>query len=207
MDRRSHYFQTIARRFFELRGAPLFLSSRELMLIEKWEAAGIPLRVVLEGIQSSFAARRKKPGQRTKVLSLAFCQPQVKKAFAMYRERKVGRREMAAAERDKKKDIESAVNQFLEGVPEQVSWLEAPFGRVREMLPVCSEEELEKAEDEIEALLVTKASPEVKAKVSKDVSADFPEADRKEFLRISKIKLIKHMRDKYRIPHVALYYY
>jgi len=107
MDNQSFYFQTIARKFIELRGTPFFLSSNELSLIEKWEAAGIPLRVVIEGIKSSFSRQRQNQEKgavsRRRIRSLFFCDPDVKQAFTLYRERTVGRRHPQAVKMDKKR--------------------------------------------------------------------------------------------------------
>ena len=70
-----------------------------------------------------------------------------------------------------------------------------------------SEEDLEKAENEIEALLVKQASSAEREATAKAVRDEFPEAKGREFQRIFRIKLIKYMRDKYKIPHLALYFY
>lgn len=56
----SKYFQSIALHFFKHRGAPFFLSSKELDYIAGWEKMGIPLHVVLEGIERSFESYRRK---------------------------------------------------------------------------------------------------------------------------------------------------
>jgi len=188
MDGQSFYFQTIAQKFFELRGAPFFLSSNELTLIEKWEAAGIPLRVVLEGI---------------------FCDSFVKQSFALYKERSVGRKPPQPLKMDKKKDIRAGITKFLDQVPRQVVWLESPFKHVKEILTDvnCPEEDLEKAEEHIEALLVAHASPEDHEEAKKEAEISFPEAEKENFQRIFQVTLIKHMRSKYKIPHVAPFLY
>lgn len=213
MDSQSFYFQTIAQKFFELRGAPFFLSSNELSLIEKWEAAGIPLRVVLEGIKASFSLRRQNhggTGSRRRIRSLSFCDSFVKQSFTLYKDRSVGRRPGQAKETDKKKDIRAAVAQFLDRVPRQVVWLESPFMHVNEILMDvdCPEEDLERAEENIEALLVTHASPEDQEEAKKEAATAFPDLTEKEdFQRIFHVTLIKRMRSKYKIPHVAPFLY
>ena len=204
---------TIAQNFIELRGAPFFLSSNELSLIEKWEAAGIPLRVVLEGIKSSFLLRRQNhggTGSRRRIRSLSFCDSFVKQSFVLYKDRSVGRRPTQAVKTDKKKDIRAAVAQFLDHVPPQVVWIEAPFLHVKEILTDldCPEEDLEKAEENIEALLLAHASPEDQEEAKKEAVAAFPDLTGKEdFQRIFDVSLIKCMRTKYKIPHVAPFLY
>ncbi len=210
MDDRSDYFQTIARKFFNLRGAPFFLSSNELSLVEKWEAAGIPLRIVLEGIKASFSVQRKKPGgvgPRRRIRSLSFCEAYVKEAFSLYKERTVGQKNTHALKKDKKKEISAAVVQFLKAVPQQVKWLEAPFMHVKGILPDCSEEDLERAEEDIESLLVSSASLEDQKEAKIKSEAEFPDTEQEDFQRISHVMLIKLMRGKYKIPHVAPFLY
>jgi len=211
MDDQSFYFQTIARKYFELRGAPFFLSSNELTLIEKWKAAGIPLRVVLEGIKSSFSMQRQKQrggiGSRRSVRSLLFCEPFVKQSFVLYKERTVGQRAAKAVKMDKKEDIRVAVTRFLDCVPKQMVWLEAPFLHVKKILSDCSEEELERAEEIIEDLLISSASPEDQKEAKKETAAAFPDAEKEDFQRIYFVTLTKFMRNKYKIPHVAPFLY
>lgn len=210
MDDQSFYFQTIARKYFDLRGAPFFLSSNELSLVEKWEAAGIPLRIVLEGINASFSNRSQKhggAGPRRRIRSLSYCERNVKEAFSLYKERTVGRKSTPAVKKDKKKEICAAVAQFLEEVPLQVKWLEAPYGRVKEILPDCSEEDLERAEEDIEGLLVSLSSSEDKEEAKKEAVDAFPDTGHEEFQRIFHVILIKLMRGKYKIPHVAPFLY
>ncbi len=212
MDNQSFYFQTIARKFIELRGTPFFLSSNELSLIEKWEAAGIPLRVVLEGIKSSFSKRqqkqRKGTSSRGRIRSLTFCEPSVKVAFTLYQERTVGQRHAQAAKANKKEVIGAAVAQFLDTIPMRIKWLEAPFVHVKEILLDCQEEDLERAEENIEGLLIAHASPEDQEEAKKEAAEGFPDlVEQEDFQRIFQITLIKLMRSKYKIPHVAPFLY
>ena len=212
MDDQSFYFQTIAQKFFKLRGTPFFLSSNELSLIEKWEKSGIPLRIVLEGIESSFSIRRPHPGgtgSRRKIRALSFCDSFVKQSFTLYKERAVGRRPTQAKKKDKKKEIRTAVAQFLDRVPAAVVWLESPFMHVKENLADgdCPEEDLEKAEENIEALLVAHASPEDQSAAKKEARILFPDVEKENFSKVFQVTLIKHMRSKYQVPHVAPFLY
>ena len=210
MNDQSFYFQTIARKYFDLRGAPFFLSSNELSLVEKWEADGIPLRIVLEGINASFSNRIKKhggAGPRRRIRSLSYCERSVKEAFSLYKERTVGRKSTPAVRKDKKKEIRAAVAIFLKEVPQQVKWLEESYGRVQEILPDCSEEDLEKAEEDIEGLLVSLSSSEDKKEAKREAVDAFPDTGHEDFQRIFHVILIKLMRSKYKIPHVAPFLY
>jgi hypothetical protein len=206
-DKRSLYFQTIARDFFERRGAPFFLSAKELSQIEEWEKEGIPLRVVREGIANSFSSRRWRGGGRGKVFSLTFCAPSIQQAFSMYKERTVGKEQRKRNAEDKKKAVGKAVARFVKDIPPQVQWLEVAFLRVIDVLPVCSDEDLERMEEEIESLLFLKAGREDKEEAWRTVAREFPAAGKEEAGRLMRIKLIKLMRGKYRIPHIAPFHY
>jgi hypothetical protein len=131
----------------------------------------------------------------------------VKEAFSLYKERTVGRKNTQALKKDKKKEIRAAVVQFLKAVPQQVKWLEAPFVHVKGILPDCSEEDLERAEEDIESLLVSSASQEDQKEAKKKSAAEFPDTEQEDFQRIFHVMLIKLMRGKYEIPHVAPFLY
>jgi hypothetical protein len=74
-------------------------------------------------------------------------------------------------------------------------------------LPQCPDEELEKLEEEVEALIVLKAGPEECEEAERAVSAEFAGIGPEEIRELRTVILIKLMRDKYRIPHLAPFYY
>ena len=102
---KEQYFRLISRRFLSLRGAPLFLSSKELDQIENWLQIGIPLRIVLEGIQFAYEDFRKKPVRRGSKLYLVFCNAMVLKSFKQYKDRKVGLKQKVDNKDDKKETV------------------------------------------------------------------------------------------------------
>ena len=64
----ADYFATVAAHFITRRGRGLTLSSADLEIISAWEREGIPLGVVLRGIDDAF---RRRPGDE--IRSLAQC--------------------------------------------------------------------------------------------------------------------------------------
>jgi hypothetical protein len=114
------YFQTIARFFFEQRGSPFFLSSKELDVITDWKEKGVPVGVVLEGIRDCFTFSRAKPGRKNKIQSLVFCRSFVSRAFESYKERKVGSGLGTVTDEERKIQLEKAVERFLNTCPEEV---------------------------------------------------------------------------------------
>lgn len=208
-ENRSQYFQSIARHFLKLRGAPFFLSSKELDLIETWEKMKIPLQVVLEGIDRAFEKNRMKRVRKRKILSLAFCNLQVLKAFEQFRDRRVGAKNKVAGREEKRKKARAEVERFLENIPCEVDYLRELFSPVLRMLSLkgINEEELEQKEREIEDLLFDKSLDAEKEEVKREILAEYEFAEEEEFQRIFKLRLLKHLREMYKIPYVSLYYY
>jgi len=207
--KRSKYFQSIALHFFKLRGAPFFLSSKDLDFIAKWERMKIPLHIVLEGIERAFENFRRKPGRKGKIQSLAFCNLQVLRAFELDRERKVGDKKMIM-DRDEKRDRAKAeVRKFLKKIPRQISYLKEPCSRAQKVLSQShfDEEELERIEEEIEEIIWKNSLDEEKDRVKRKVLGEYKFKEEDEFERIFKIKLVKVLRDKYKIPYISLFYY
>ena len=207
--KRSEYFQSVARRFFALRGAPFFLSSKELALIAGWEEMGIPLRVVIEGMTRSFEDCRRRPGGTKKISSLSFCHHQVLKAFDQEKERRVGRKRDFAGKDEKREAAMNEVEKFLKGLPPELNYLQEPYGRARGILARgrVDEEGIERIDEEVEELLWMHSPEEKKAEVKAEVGKEYGCREEKEAVELGKIKLVKRLRKKYRIPHVSLYYY
>jgi hypothetical protein len=79
------YFARIERQFGLRRGGPLVLSPRDWQRVERWEAKGIPLVAVLQGINRAFDYVEATPGT-ARVNSLAYCEQHVLDAWEQARE-------------------------------------------------------------------------------------------------------------------------
>ena len=78
------YFRAIEEAFGRRRGAPLLLSPRDWALIGEWQRRGIPLRIVLQGVDNCFDAfERRSPGAR-RINSLGYCRQEVLSLFELY---------------------------------------------------------------------------------------------------------------------------
>lgn len=206
---KNRYFQEIAHSFLKNRGAPFFLSSKDLDLVAEWEKMGIPLRVVLEGIERAFGSYRAKPVARRKIHSLAFCKNQVLRAFEQYKERKVGAPKMRNERDKKKKRIKDEVQKFLADIPPTLSYLSDIYTRVLKVLSRRRgiEEDLERMEEEIEELLFKNCPQEEKERVKREILKNYPHKGEEEFLILFKIKLVKLLRERYKIPYISFFYY
>ena len=84
-----NYFTEIEDTFVRRRGKHLFLSPMDWALMETWKEQGIPLHIVLRGIEKSFDSFESKPRKRT-VKSLLYCQEEVEAQFAEWNDARVG---------------------------------------------------------------------------------------------------------------------
>jgi hypothetical protein len=95
-----NYFTEIEECFLRRRGGGLLLSTLDWALIETWKDAGIPLEVVLRGIDAAFDKYEQRPSKTQKVNSLAYCSQAVLAAAEDMKEAAVG---TAAAEGESSK--------------------------------------------------------------------------------------------------------
>lgn len=206
---RSFYYRAIARHFFFRRGAPFLLSPRELEIMARWEAASIPLPVVLEGVDRAVEKIRKKKRPLAS-LSLIYCDSEVRKAFAQYKERRVGAF-YSRSSQDKYEKIRQAIRYFLDQLPSTLTHLRPLFLEALEVLQIENKEErekrLESLEENIEEALLKGATLIEEKEVSLWIEKEFPginDLDKREIFRTALLKL---MREKYRVPHLLACYY
>ena len=84
-----NYFTEIEDTFVRRRGKHLFLSPMDWALMETWKQQGIPLHIVLRGIERSFDSFESRPRKRT-VKSLLYCQEEVEAQYEEWTAARVG---------------------------------------------------------------------------------------------------------------------
>lgn len=189
-QKQSFYYQQIAQAFLARRGAPYVLSSQDMVTISSWEKAQVPLRVVLEGIERSFERSRPRLPRGRKMSSLSFCQTEVMKAYAEFKDRRIGRGQKVSSRDEKRKRARREVQAFLDSLTPEVEFLGEAY---REALSALSrksveEEALERWDERVESLVLRKAG----AAEQNETAA---------------LRLIKEWREKYQIPYLSLFYY
>lgn len=205
----SLYFQKIARDFLARRGAPFFLSAKDLDLISSWEEAGIPLPVVLEGIEKAFDSYRLRQRKADKVLSLSFCSVQVSKAFQQHRERRVGGSRKDVPRREKRGRLQAETERFLAHLPTEVQFLKEIYQEARQKIAGTEaiDEAMEDLDGRVERLLLASAAEEDRERVKKEIRADGRRLAKEELTRVMSIQLVRHLRNKYKIPYLSPFYY
>ncbi|MFI5183171.1 MAG: hypothetical protein ACHQNV_02145 [Vicinamibacteria bacterium] len=77
VDEEAAYYQAVEEFFVSRRGDPLFLSSADWLLVRDWRLAGIPLRIVLRGIEDALDSHAHSWSRDRKVGSLRYCAAEV----------------------------------------------------------------------------------------------------------------------------------
>ncbi len=85
-----NYFTEIEDEFVRRRGRHMLISPLDWSLIETWKERGVPLDVVLRGINTSFDNYDRKARHTSKVNSLLYCQQAVEASYEDYCAARVG---------------------------------------------------------------------------------------------------------------------
>jgi hypothetical protein len=206
---RARYFQEISRAFIERRGAPFLLSSRDIDLLSSWEKAGLPLSVVLEGIDLAFEPGPGRSGARGRAVTLAFCRAQVERAFERHRDRRVGNARKTPPPTDKRERARTALELFLADLPDAVPL--PVIGLSREARKILSADPvdadaLERLDAQTEAALLDSAEAAEegqRAQVRAGAGAEKNSAAGNP----ARTRLVKSLREKFRVPYFSLFYY
>ncbi|MBI4482996.1 MAG: hypothetical protein HY652_08915 [Acidobacteria bacterium] len=92
-----NYYTEIEDHFVRRRGKNLLVSPLDWSLIATWKETGIPLRIVLRGIDRAFDGFEARARKGRLVNSLFYCHQAVMEAFEEYRESRVGSDSQASA--------------------------------------------------------------------------------------------------------------
>jgi hypothetical protein len=80
----DEYYRAVEEAFVRRRGAAMLLSPRDWSLIGEWKEAGIPLRVVLQGIDNIFDAFERRAPAGRRINSLSYCRQEVLALHELY---------------------------------------------------------------------------------------------------------------------------
>ncbi|MHB8055432.1 MAG: hypothetical protein ACYDH3_09310 [Candidatus Aminicenantales bacterium] len=208
---RERYFRGISGRFIALRGAPFSLSPADLALISAWESAGIPLDIVLEGIEEAFVVRPGRSRAPGKIRALSFCRTSVERAFARHRDRSVGEKRADIGGRTEKKRcaVRAEAEDFLRRAPAAVSALRPEYEEALRVLAAekPDTEALERLDETIEAALRAAAGPDERREAETTVGRDHPRLRGEAKRAAVEILMVKNIREKFKVPRVSLFYY
>ena len=157
-----NYFTEIEDTFVRRRGKHLFLSPMDWALMETWKQQGIPLHIVLRGIERSFDSFESKPRKRT-VKSLLYCQEEVEAQYAEWNDARVGASSSTSGESEHTPFSLEAVSEHLE--------------RNRAALAELAETRRQKQEDDLSEAMTRAAS--LLSDIQTDLEAGAPLDTRK----------------------------
>lgn len=207
-EAQSGYYQAIAREFLRRRGAPFFLSPRDLTQIAAWEDLGVPLETVLEGIGRTFDGIRDR-SRGTKGLGLSSCRKHVDRAFGQYRDRKAGGCGAVSPRSDKRARAGKEIERFLGRLGPGDVELAALYRAALDALSMAGagEETLERVDEAVDGILFERASREERDRARREAGGELPgrpAADTEAFVRT---RLAKSARDRLKAPYASLFYY
>jgi hypothetical protein len=91
MENYFNYFTEIEERWQQCRGTVTLLSPLDWALIESFQESGIPLVVVLRGMDATFAKQAKRASKVQKVNSLSYCAQAILAEFERFQESSMGK--------------------------------------------------------------------------------------------------------------------
>jgi hypothetical protein len=158
-----NYFTEIEDTFVRRRGKHLFLSPLDWALMETWHQQGIPLHIVLRGIERSFDSFESKPRKRT-VKSLLYCQEEVEAQYAEWTDARVGA-------------SSSSGSSDSEQTPFSLAAINEHVQRNRDLLVQLAEARRQKKEDDLSEAMTRAAA--LLSDIQKDLEAGAPLDTRK----------------------------
>jgi hypothetical protein len=205
----SGYYQAIAREFLRRRGAPFFLSPKDLAVISGWEEEGVPLDAVLEGIGRAFEAGRG-PSRGRAPSTLARCQAQVRKAMAQHVDRGAGSRRKEARPRSEKAARARAEAQaWLGRMGAKDDTLEPLLRAALDLLgrPSPDEAALERIDEGVDQALWDRASRDEREALRRKMARELAGKSGPEAEAAVRTRFVKAAREAGKVPYVSLFYY
>lgn len=184
----TDYFTEIEAHFARRRGTPFVLSAKDWALMQEWNAAGIPLPIVIEAIDSVFD---KKEAKGQKVNGLRYCRHAVKELWDERRELQIGS-EGSVPEEDPTSRLEELAAVLPAAYADRVRALRGSVPHIEEQL-MAIESEL------IEELLPS--APELRAEAEALVAG----ADEKTRARSLDAHVRRLVRERFEIPRLSLF--
>ncbi len=223
-----NYFTEIEETFVRRRGRNLMLSPLDWALIEAWQERGVPLHIILRGIEKVFDSVDAAPAPRRRtVKSLTYCREEIEAQYAEWIERQTGKSEAETSNGDAQTDglfTAEMIAEHLENSISAVKSAENPamresFRRVirrLEELKANAPDDYEKTEEvltDIECFLSDELKRNADAAhlklVEKDAETQLsryktkmePEVYEKTF----DLMVTKHLREESGVPRLSLF--
>jgi hypothetical protein len=218
-----NYFTEIEDAFIRRRGKNLLLSPIDWAMMETWQERGIPLHIVLRGIQSVFDNFDKNPRPRT-IKSLLFCKEEIEAQFAEWSSAQIGKTDAVGQDAEQAISLAS-IREFIEkniaslkAVENEMiaESIDRAVSRLTELSLNLTEsaEQTEKALTDVENFLDNALLSELdKAhlkQIEKEIAGQLrqykSEMDKESFDRALRLMMLKRLREDHGIPRLSLFY-
>jgi len=229
-----NYFTEIEEHFQRRRGL-IQLSPLDWALIETWKDAGIPLEVVLRGIDAAFDKFEKRRSKSQKVNGLAYCAQAVLVAAEEMKEAAVGAATPDSQENRPTGFQASEIAAFLRRNAEQLDAAKLPKARGIDVVPLAREtanalreiaaeleaaktlprlEDLERrltvSEEKLFAVLLATTPDEqivtVRAEADRELAPYRRKMPAAQIEQLQKQYVHKRLLEKYGLPRLSLFY-
>lgn len=222
-----NYFTEIEETFVRRRGKHLLLNPLDWALIEDWQERGMPLHVVIRGIESVFDVfDRQPPGTRT-IKSLFYCREEIEAQHKEWLAAQVGGNgnNSDSTEADESSAFSpDAIAAHLASVSESLkkarsrstgdleTALERVLARLDElMINAEGTEKLERSLENLDSVIDDALRKSVDAEIlKKDVAAQLAtyrsQMDKGSYQRTFDLMLIKRLREASGIPRLSLFF-
>jgi hypothetical protein len=218
-----NYFTEIEETFVRRRGKHLFLSPIDWAMIEGWQDRGIPLHIVIRGIETVFDGFEKKPGPRS-IKGLLYCREEIEAQYHEWLSMQTGKSDqpaenaepggsidgVAAGIRHAIESLDGLTNENLredlERACERLRGLEANLGTDLEAI----DKSLSDIEKFLDQALLTKAGEAHLSKIEKDISEQLKPykkgMDAETYKSTFNLMLLKRLREDEGVPRLGLFY-
>lgn len=222
-----NYFSEIEETFNRRRGKHLFLSPLDWALIEAWQQRGMPLHVVLRGIEKVFDGIDAKPNRRRSVKSLIYCREEIEAQHEEWLERQIGKNgegDQTETRVDNSDFSREAILEHLETAEADITKASAKAnselretlarvsGRLAELKTTFADAEtLEDALTDLEklidaALLAEAANSTAKTEIEKQLASYKSKMDAQAYRQTFELMFLKRLREDAKIPRLSLFY-
>ena len=236
MENYFNYFTEIEERWQQCRGTVTLLSPLDWALIESFQDSGIPLEVVLRGMEAAFAKQAKRQSKVQKVNSLSYCAQAILSEFERFQESAVGKHEPANSASTQAQSERENLIQMMERTTGELVQVSERIGReglsladgffesIAETLQSLKEEviasthldfeqlelRLSMLEDKILATLFAALSNEVLLRLRTEVNQELNRHRRglkaEHLAMLEKKMMSKKLLERFGVPRLSLFY-
>jgi len=231
MENYFNYFTEIEEHWQQCRGTVTLLSPLDWALIESFQDSGIPLEVVLRGMEAAFAKQAKRQSKTQKVNSLSYCTQAILSEFERFQEGAVGKQASTHAQTERANLVqmmERTAGQLIQVSertgPEALSLADGFFESIAGTLQSLKQEviasthldfeqleiRLSMLEDKILATLFAALSDEVLLGLRTEVNQELNRHRRglkaEHLAMLEKKMMSKKLLERFGVPRLSLFY-